>query len=103
MTDSDELRQKLLKICHKFEDKEFMAVHGKCDMDVAAIRCAKRVKALEALINQHTAEVEAGARMSEIKNALDKRYITDADMFLYLSGRKKELIAQLSPGKGEHD
>lgn len=44
------LRKQLLDICHKFEDEEFMKVHGKCDMELAAPRCAKRVKALEEAI-----------------------------------------------------
>lgn len=47
-----ELREKILKICHKYEDNEFMAAHGKCDMDLAAPRCAKRVKEIEKLILQ---------------------------------------------------
>lgn len=62
---TQELREKILKVCHKYEDKEFMAVHGKCDMDLAALRCAKRVKELEALIKSQTNQA--------VLEALDRR------------------------------
>lgn len=57
------LRQQLLDICHKFEDREFMAAHGKCDLDLAAPRCAKRVRAIEALIEADRNKAAESARI----------------------------------------
>ena len=74
------LREKILKVCHKYEDKEFMAVHGKCDMDLAALRCAKRVKELEALIKSQTnqAVLEALDRVEkEVIGAIEPSYDTE--------------------------
>lgn len=55
-----DLRQAILNILHKTEgDAEFMDKHldpkknGPCNIDIAAPRCAKRVKQLEAHINKH--------------------------------------------------
>jgi hypothetical protein len=64
-----ELRENLLKICHKYEDPEFMRVHGKCDMELAAPRCAKRVKELEKLFIQHSAAIVREARIEGLTMA----------------------------------
>ena len=82
-TDSlEELRLKLLKICHKYEDKDFMVVHGKCDLDLAAPRCAKRVREFEALIKAK--QLELLERVEKIIGDDDPENTFDED---YINGR----------------
>ncbi len=87
----DELRKRAIEILEGYFKYSLQIVNEKDIPDC--------VNDLLALFNQHTAEVEAGARLSELRN-MPNSYNGNgfgADFELWIDKR----IAQLSPKKGE--